>query len=297
MRRELGIYSKDATKKVILGAIRDLTEDEYKEYEKANNEIGFLLTSQDLFSILFQNFEEYKSLFEFYSNEYNKNPNIGMFLLAEIKTELNRRIVNYLTSGRMFTDHIEANIKSNYGEESEQWKIFKGICNKVYDENFSYRFIYKLRDFVQHCGLPIDHIKCSSKVVNLQTREEKHSLQINFDRDSLLQKRSFWEKIYQEMCELPKVFNVHDIIAKSMENYIKINLNFVEENLCIFEKNATIVQKLISEAKLAAKEKGIDGIICILNGRPLINEKKQNLNIGWIHLDLIDILTDSKSVS
>jgi len=72
-----------------------------------------------------------------------------------VHTSLNRRLSNLLSSIRLFLDHSEFAFKRKYGKKSEEVEAFKKYASEKYDSSFSYRFVYKLRNYVQHCGIPI----------------------------------------------------------------------------------------------------------------------------------------------
>jgi len=119
-----------------------------------------------------------------------------------ITLQLNRLISNYLSSIRLFLDHSEYALHQKYGKNSLQLKEFKKTCSNVYDNNFSYRFLSKLRNYVQHCGMPIGHININSKVVNVNPTKSNHQLELQFDRDSLL-KNFEWKNLNLKLKNFP----------------------------------------------------------------------------------------------
>jgi len=74
---------------------------------------------------------------------------------THIKIEINRILLNYLSSFRMLIDHSERLIKKRFGKDSKDFLKFKKTLKNIYDNHFEYRFIYKLRNFCQHCGIPV----------------------------------------------------------------------------------------------------------------------------------------------
>ena len=74
---------------------------------------------------------------------------------------INALVINYVSAGRTFVESIEVFLKERLG--IEKYKEFKMKClSKKYDEKFSYRFLYNLRNFSQHGHLPvyIEYNKC-----------------------------------------------------------------------------------------------------------------------------------------
>jgi hypothetical protein len=77
---------------------------------------------------------------------------------------LNRYIMNLLTAVRTFLDHTERNLTHRHGKDSEQFQAFKKATAEAYDSSFAYRFLYKLRNYVQHRGMPIGKMSINTQL-------------------------------------------------------------------------------------------------------------------------------------
>ena len=141
----------------------------------------------------------------------------------------------------MFLDHTEYSLKGKYGKTSKEFVNFKNMCSQKYDTNFSYRFAYKLRNFAQHCGMPIGTIQISSS----QHREEgsksyeaeysnlnllsKHTLSIFFDRNKLLESFDGWGKnIKQELERMDQHIEVTQHIRSFVSDLSEIHCSLVD---------------------------------------------------------------------
>lgn len=71
------------------------------------------------------------------------------------KQKLARVFSNYLSSTRLYLDHLMGHISRVYGKNSEEFKDVKLQTNIHYDESFSYRLLDALRNNMQHSSLPI----------------------------------------------------------------------------------------------------------------------------------------------
>jgi hypothetical protein len=69
----------------------------------------------------------------------------------EIRTAINRRVVNLLSATRMYLDQYPQSLKK-IGVNSE---TAKAACAKAYDDFFEYRFMEALRNHAQHEGLAV----------------------------------------------------------------------------------------------------------------------------------------------
>jgi hypothetical protein len=60
--------------------------------------------------------------------------------------------VNWLLGFRAFLDHVQAHLSELFGKSSEEIHKFKEVTNRAFDSHFGYRFLYRLRNYTQHCG-------------------------------------------------------------------------------------------------------------------------------------------------
>lgn len=74
----------------------------------------------------------------------------------------NRIVFNLLSSFRFYIDHAESYIKRKYGKTSSESKDFMALLSSYFGKYFSYRFLYKLRNFSQHLGFPVDIVPFSA---------------------------------------------------------------------------------------------------------------------------------------
>lgn len=197
-------------------------------------------TQQELHTMFIINFLEFNDLFKLTIQNLLKN---GKPLLDEDPNELkfisrnaNRLFLNFLSSGRTFLDHSETYLKRKYGKKSSEFLKFKKETNNQYDSSFEYRFVYKLRNYAQHCGLPINNIIYS---LDNEIQEKKYKRKINlspiFDKEKLLKTYKDWGvKLKDDLKKKPSEIPVTSVLReyyKSMEVLNKTILKIEEESL------------------------------------------------------------------
>ncbi|SHM98815.1 hypothetical protein [Flavobacterium xinjiangense] len=165
-------------------------------------------------------FENRKRLFEiviYNSNEFTETVTIAIKYMLNNSLSMtgdkeeyykqhlnfNRLFLNYLSSFRTFIDHSETTIKRKFGKTSDQADMFKKITNGLFDEFFSYRFLCKLRNYSQHCGLPIDEIEISATKQADETFIGKGK--IEFDCQKLLSEYKEWGPVKKDLIEKSKI--------------------------------------------------------------------------------------------
>lgn len=257
--------------------IRSLTKLEFQEYANWIQELNEYQKENFLFKILPLNHKDFHSKVEFYKNKYEINRNDG----HSIYIDLNRHILNCLFSFRTYLDHTESRLKKKFGENSKEFISFKELTSNCFDNYFSYRFLYKLRNYAQHCGLPTGSITFNENV-------NGKDLRIEFSRDDLLEKYDSWGKHVKPDLEkqepefdliplLDELVGHMDLINKKMDVHLKKNI----------QRQAFQLFSLIDETQ--KKGSGEPIILRFLPG-----EKSSNMKIGWFPYEVITKVTGIK---
>jgi hypothetical protein len=87
----------------------------------------------------------------------------------DVRTEMNRHMVNLMTSARMFVDQIPQRI-SACGHDPEP---IRAALRARYDATFEYRFMEALRNFVQHRGIAVHAMSFGSSWMPRGDRERQ----------------------------------------------------------------------------------------------------------------------------
>lgn len=123
---------------------KSITENEFSELKKFSKSIEKIRGQSEYCDFLKEEFQEYLLVIE---NKKSKATNIT------------RAINNYLSSYKAFLDRWETYFKREGNELFIQH--FKKTVSDVYDKCFEYRFLYNLRNYAQHAGIPISKINSS----------------------------------------------------------------------------------------------------------------------------------------
>lgn len=247
------------------------------------------LFDQQLYHFVRLNYYEYVNLLKRYLQEYTENPRtINMRVMY---FSINRHIFNYLSSIRMFLDHNEYKLKKRYGSDSLRVERFKKTCSQVYDTSFSYRFLYKLRDYAQHCGMPLGNLELVAKEASLAPRGIHRSLSVQFDRDALLRKFGKWgSQLGKEIQKLPRYFEVSPHISEVMKCLEKIYLTLIEDDFPQLLQAAEYISQLI------APTKGMVGVPSIIKIEKIgAGVENLKVEIGHMPLDIVEMVMNVKT--
>jgi hypothetical protein len=157
---EVGNPDAVATKPV--QGLRPIPEQEWAKVHDAMTRVRLYGQEDALFLIHNANVD---ALFAFLDEAGRGIEATGAFTprqLDVLHAEAHRHLLNLLSSMRTFLDHSETTLKQRLGNEHSLVKAFKSTCSRHYDRYFAYRFLFKFRNYAQHCGLPVRNLVITS---------------------------------------------------------------------------------------------------------------------------------------
>ncbi|MER5197753.1 hypothetical protein ACWD3J_00425 [Streptomyces sp. NPDC002755] len=106
------------------------------------------------------------------------------------RSEILSRLDNMLSALRAFDDRTSRDLKHRCGDGSTPFRTFKEALSYEYDNEFAYRFMYRLRNYSQHCGQP----ELTGSVKGRRTADGKIVRQVSmtFDLPALLRRFNKW---------------------------------------------------------------------------------------------------------
>lgn len=144
--------------RLVLGSkdFLEISQEDYSRYCAAKEGIVSALQIEEKMEIVLQNYVELESTLldivlkdtVFWDFDWSRG--------REQVHEINRRVINLLSSTRLYIDQVDHDLKQTYGAASRERKTFERRKSEVYDSRLAYRAMELLRNHVQHHGLPID---------------------------------------------------------------------------------------------------------------------------------------------
>lgn len=229
---------KDNTQKI--DSLIYLTNEEYERLNLSIESIHLLQIIDNYFQIVYGNYKEFIEILNENSLELLENSESPFILdrlyLNKFKIESNRKFINYLSSFRTLIDHIP-----NILNKREK-KELKDFLSYLYDNEFSYRFIYKLRNYTQHCGLPIT--KYESNFNNSLVE-----IFLMLDAEYLLNDYDSWGEVVKNDLKKYRSIDSRSIIDNHFNLVKKIynkTLLLLKDEIII---NITLIEKAIEKYK------------------------------------------------
>lgn len=230
------------------GPIKLLTNMEASSYELANAVMFEFQYYNRRFKEIYLNLEEFEKTIVKYSKQIEKidQPNIVNELMNLIFVDINRTFINFITSLKVFIEHVEKRLNKKYGKSSEQFNSFKQLTHNLYDNYFAYRFLLNLRDYSIHDSYPINNFNKDTELVQ-KTFQYKSKLHFQFNRDVILENEKMRKKMGNELSRYNDLFPVKNILDGIHEPIRKLFDNFVIIEEKYFVKQAYIINNVFKE--------------------------------------------------
>lgn len=142
-----------------------------------------------------------------------------------VYSNTNRLVLNYLSSVKTFTEHLETFFKRKFQENSQELTELKKLLALIFDNSFSYRFFYKLRNYTQHVGLPIHNIQFKTYFKQEEKFSLKGDLKISFDRDKLLADFKKWGQVKEDLEKMDELFDMVPRLNEVTHDMMEISRN------------------------------------------------------------------------
>jgi hypothetical protein len=261
-----------------INGIRNLTIEEFEEISKEIEELEKFHSEDALYNLVELNYLDLKARLDLYLNQYIANPRLDLNEFSSQFIDLNRLILNLLSSVRTYLDHTETRLKRTFGDNSSEYKLFKRLTNECFDNHFAYRFLEKLRNYSQHCGLP-------TGTISLTEDEKGHTLKLSLLRDSLLKNFDAWGSIVKPELQMQNAeFDIISLLEKKVELLKEINQKISSSLLKKLTNQGNHLLDLMNETQ----NKGT-GIPCLMNISGPIDSPK--LEIKWFPYKVISKIT------
>jgi hypothetical protein len=197
-------------------SVRHIPPSEMLEIRDALGQIHDFENSCNLYEICDSNYESIMSFHSQLAINYPTNRNQADEFMKDAAQEMNRLLLNYLSSLKTFLDHLNTRYSHSPLKEHQYLSTFNNICSTCFDTSFHYRFFLKLRDYVQHCSLPVQYVE-------IKENPSRIDISMCFDRDVLLNNFDKWGRpVKKDLAQLPqRFFEIIPSLAE-MRNQIKI---------------------------------------------------------------------------
>jgi hypothetical protein len=226
----------------------DLSKQQYEDLLQAKVGILMMMEIEERFSMFRENFADYqRDLFE--SALKNATGMIdGWNDGIDVMLTLNRRLLNLLSSARLYRDHVYIELGRRFGKPSWQLDFWNTLLRQAKSESLAYRFLERFRNHVQHCSLPIRRVAPGIKTdCHPHGTPPRHHVavyaswnQINDDRDNFdVETRAALKPVTGDRIDLNRfvreyavvIAHIHSSLTEGLKSDIEIWETLVEDAL------------------------------------------------------------------
>jgi hypothetical protein len=200
--------------------IRPVSVAELERFHIALNQLGNYGSYCGLYEICDKNYNSIISYLLSIKDEFPKNRHrLHEYLEESLQQEINRLLLNYLSSFRTFVDHLETRYKRLRRQDCSLFEDYEKMISACRYSSFSYRFFWKFRNYVQHCGLP---------PMSIRIREGPSSdggidtiITISLNRDALINGYKKWGEVKDELKRQPEYMEFPSYV-KALQSQIQL---------------------------------------------------------------------------
>jgi len=194
----------------------------------------------------------------------------GVADFFDARLALNRRLLNLLTSVRLYSDRLTSHCFACLPEETRIKERVESLRVTEYERNFDYRFMDALRNYIQHYGTAIHHTSFGQRLIppHINGLVEIYS-SFSADKKVLASDSHFKKQILDEMPD--KV----DLISASrgyIESLSSIHINVRQMTTKSVNEARSHIQTAIDDY-IAVYKKGLVVLdACVFDDKTKIDE-------------------------
>ncbi|WP_303924886.1 hypothetical protein [Draconibacterium sediminis] len=226
----------------------EITEDQFHALEEAKEFLHFVVTHEESYDILVSNYLEFEqeilqlTLQNMMYSDYSTD---GFY---ELRMRLNKRLVNLLTSVKLYQDLSRHLIPENFNDRKKYQNDIKCLFSKEYDNKVYYRFMEELRRYTQHAGLAVHLTSVSRRRVDPPNSNHRE-YSVNFSSYSNTLKK---DKMFNaaKFPELDDEIDLKIAVRHYIESLSAVHISIRE----IFKKNTLDSREIIKSAHIKFNE-------------------------------------------
>jgi hypothetical protein len=242
---KLGCQLKIAPNHYEIRLIRTIGATEMESINKAIKQLGDFGRCCALYELCEKTYLSILSHDAAIKKDFPANRHRRYEYIEEAAQEMNRLLLNYLAGFKTFVDHLSTRYTRLRRKESSFPSSFKKITAACYDRNFSYRFFYKLRNYIQHCEMPFR----SMRIIEQPAPDGSEDIDISicFDRDALLSTYKKWGDVKADLERQPEQIELLPHLREFQSQVQLINIVVSNIEIALAVEPWQSINKLVQE--------------------------------------------------
>ncbi|MEI2612194.1 MAG: hypothetical protein V9G20_26450 [Candidatus Promineifilaceae bacterium] len=234
---------KYTLRKAVAGDVPEIeiTEEDYLTYQQVRKVLSNCLAIEEKYEILISNYLEFeKQIVNRIVSNMIRNEH-GYSDLFTIRLQLNVCLVNLLTSARLYVDQLQQHVAVCMPDYADAKKTVEALFSKEYDAYLEYRFMEALRNYVQHCGIPVHWVSSGARWTDLgKDGFLEYFMEVASLRSLLQEDKRFKKSVLDEIgdkvdliastrCYIECFSNVHEAVRQMIKEPVANARKTLEE--------------------------------------------------------------------
>lgn len=212
----------------------------------------------------------------------------------EVRMDFNVRMVNLLTSARLYKDQLHRHVKAITPEVSNIKQKINDLFTKEFEQNQEYRFMEELRNHVQHKGIPIHWTQHNAYSDDSgKDRFRVYSMELASLKEYLKEDKTFKKKVLEELPEKIDLKIATRVYVECMSRVHCASRKLVEETV---NKSRSIIECARDEYKKIYPKKFVGLSALCFDDNKIIDSKSILLDWDDIRLKLTRRNTELKNL-
>ena len=221
-----------------------IDREKFDELKKAKENLSELFAFEEKYELLLSNYLELEKENLIVTAETMIERNQAYEKFFSIRLLFNQRIVNLLSTARLYLDQIHQHIHPFMLISVD----VKALLSTEYDNNFEYRFMEALRNYVQHRGLAVHSTNLESRWTSLDTNGEmQFKTQIFTNKNEVEKDNAFKKSVSNEM---PDKVDLMFASRSYIESISKVHCAIRDHLKEIAIKERNIISDVMDEYKI-----------------------------------------------
>ncbi len=180
-----------------------IDEERFRLLREASDLQWLVLGIEEKFDLLVSNYEEFERDLLNLGLKHMVRRNLDWPAMSHDRLHLNRRLVNYLSTSRLYSDQVKHDLKHAWLPSDTVEKLGTAL-SKEYDRSLGYRVVEALRNVSQHQTIPIRSSSYGSRVDEKDgQRLISFSIGVGLDLEDLKENK-MKAPVLKELATLPK---------------------------------------------------------------------------------------------
>lgn len=221
--------------------ILEIDEAQFNSLKNAKTALDAALAIEQRYDILISNYLDFENELLGILAEQTVRYQKGYSGLFQLQTETNRRIINLLTSTKLYIDQVKHHVE----ECSLAMEDLTTFLNAEYDAYFEYRFMEAMRNYTQHKGLPVHYSSIGMSSIEKEDGFAiEHGLQLYAQKSKLVGDPFVKKLVLKEMPEKVELTTAIRVYVSSIN---RIHVKIREAALDYIDSSRVLIDEYIEK--------------------------------------------------